>query len=29
MAARVVVFFLIILLTGCNAGPKEKREIHR
>jgi hypothetical protein len=28
MAARVVVLFLIILLTGCNSGPKEKREIH-
>lgn len=28
MAARVVVFFLIILLAGCNTGPKEKREIH-
>ena len=28
MAPRVVVLFLIILLTGCNSGPKEKREIH-
>jgi hypothetical protein len=28
MAARVVVILLTILLTGCNAGPKEKREIH-
>ncbi len=28
MAARVVVLFLTILLTGCNAGPKEKRKIH-
>jgi hypothetical protein len=28
MAARVVVFFLIMLLTCCNAGPKEKKEIH-
>ena len=28
MAARVVVLFLIILLTCCNAGPKGKREIH-
>ena len=28
MAPGVVVLFLIILLTGCNSGPKEKREIH-
>jgi len=28
MAARVVVFFVIILLSSCNAGPKEKKEIH-
>jgi len=28
MAARVVVFFIIIVLTGCNAAPKEKREIN-
>jgi hypothetical protein len=28
MAHRVVVFFLIMVLTGCNAGPKEKRKIN-
>ena len=28
MASGVVVFFLILILTGCNPGPKEKREIH-
>jgi hypothetical protein len=28
MATRVVVFFLIILLAGCNSGPKEKKVIH-
>ena len=28
MAARVVVFSLIILLTGCNSGPKGKGEIY-
>jgi Domain of Unknown Function (DUF1080) len=27
MAARVVVFFIVILLTGCNPGPKEKKEL--
>jgi len=28
MAARVVVSFLIILLTGCKEGRKEKKEPH-
>ena len=28
MASRVVVLFLIILLTGCNSGPKDKNSIH-
>ena len=28
MAARVVVSFLIILLTGCKEGRKEKKESH-
>jgi hypothetical protein len=27
MAARVVVFFLLIVLTGCNTPPKENKKI--
>jgi hypothetical protein len=28
MAARVVVFFVIILLSSCNAGPEREKNIH-